>query len=250
MRSSPSLIILCLSVLCSCKKSGENLDDPPYLEEASASVYEQDSTIETPQQGFAASKNVESSHEGFSVTEKASRFFGNFDEGDPIVFVLDFSGSMDGIRLSILKNELIRSLKDLNSEVLYSVIIFSDEGWFLGNKKGWIKANTHNVNATVELLRNQHAGGGTEWSTGINLAFSLNPRPEVIYFMTDGETNSDVVQEIDSITQQNQSKFPPARIHTTALVYRGMHQYLIDLATKNGGRFTWVNAQGDATTKK
>ncbi|MEO1857404.1 MAG: VWA domain-containing protein [Rubritalea sp.] len=226
------------------------MDESPYLKEESASVYGHDATIEAPQQGFAASKDVESSNQGFLNTQKTSQFLGNFDEGDSIAFVLDFSGSMDGIRVSILKKELIRSLKDLNSEVLYSVIIFSDQGWFLGNKKSWIKANTDNVNETVELLSSQHVGGGTEWSTGMNLAFSLNPSPEVIYFMTDGATNSDVVHEIDTITQQNQSKFSPARIHTTALVYEGMHQYLINLASKNGGCFTWVNDQGEATTKR
>jgi len=245
-------MILSLLVFSSCKKTSENLDSSSHIEDESDGVdsAEHGEQREMPQQGFTVSGKKEVSQKGFSNAEKASRFFGNFDEADPIAFVLDFSGSMGGQRERILKKELMKSLNALNSKVSFSVIAFSDTGWFLGNRKGWIKASPQNVTEVTQSINKQYVGGGTEWEAGLNLALSLTPHPEAIYFMTDGETNSDVNHLIDYITKQNQSKFPPARIHTTALVQTGVNQPLLDLATKNGGRFTWVNAQGKATTKK
>mgnify|MGYP001578146185 CR=1 FL=1 len=246
MRSFLSMIVLSLSVFCSCKKSGDKLDKSVYIEEEDLFSFAQKDRI---QQGFVLNQKEDVTPYKISTNNTASRFFGNFDEADTIAFVLDFSGSMDGERVDILKRELASCLKSLNSEVSYSVINFSDTGWFLGKQKGWVRATTQNVKKTIKSLENQYVGGGTEWKSGFKIAFSLNPRPEVIYFMTDGETNSDMTDEVDSITHQNQSHFYPSRIHTTALVQKGLSQPLIRLAAKNEGQFTWVNAQGEVTKK-
>jgi hypothetical protein len=68
------------------------------------------------------------------------------------------------------------------------------------------------------------------------------PKPDVIFFMTDGNSN-DEQGWIDAITQEN-SRGKRTIIHTTALGTPDAARDLDAMARRNGGKFTAVMANG------
>ena len=69
---------------------------------------------------------------------------------------------------------------------------------------------------------------------GEALQMALRMRPEVVYFLTDGEipANTDVL-----IRKANKSK---VKVNTVALGYDGSADILRRIAKENNGRFTFV----------
>ena len=218
------------------------------------------------------------------------KFFGNKADGKRVAFVVDMSGSMSNEQLTLMKSELIRSLKGLPPGTQYQVIFFSGPVWFANQKvssKGrnqatvighrgkklvwrsedgraggfefgdgkeplpvepWKIASPSNVRRTIKHIEDAKKSFGTSWRQPLRMALSMNPKPDVIYFMTDGVVRN-AEEDIKLVSRLNRrGNKTKTQIFTTAMMEPKAAKQLYELAKKNGGEFSIVNADGSVVT--
>jgi len=205
-------------------------------------------------------------------------FLGNTATAKHVVFVVDVSGSMSAsmnvagsglmTRFDLLKKELAKSISAMAAGTAYQVLFFSDFAWphdtvdsndmrALSNYEWKITASSKNVSIprfsylatnptniakSKKIIAESNNPGGTNWGSGLLMALKGNPKPDVIFFMTDGNRN-DEQGWISAVTQEN-SRGKRTIIHTTALGTPDAARDLDDMAKRNGGKFTAVMADG------
>lgn len=210
---------------------------------------------------------------GGSVT-----FLGNQGKGNHVVFVVDVSGSMsasaevDGkiiSRMDLLKKELSKSINQLRGNVQYQIIYFSHFAWPHNEvdstnsaalaKYEWtirpgeenvriptfryLASNPNNLAMSRKIIEESENPGGTNWGAGLHMALNASPKPDLIFFMTDG-VKSDATGWVEDVIAANGRKGKPSVIHTTALMSPSAARDLDELARRNGGKFTVVMADG------
>jgi hypothetical protein len=80
---------------------------------------------------------------------------------------------------------------------------------------------------------------GTTWEWPLRVALNMDPKPELIYFMTDGRADR-MPQTVKLVTKLN-SKGDPAVIHTIGMISEpAAKRQLAALAKQNGGQFRAV----------
>jgi len=120
---------------------------------------------------------------------------------------------MAGEALEFVKRELVNTLSNLNPESQFYVMFFNttvDPMPF----KGWLKGTRENVARVTPWIKTRGAGGGTEPQLAFFRALQLEPRPDVIFFMTDGLIPSNVPEGVAAL---NTGK-PATVIHTIMFV--------------------------------
>ncbi|MFT3684826.1 MAG: VWA domain-containing protein [Phycisphaerales bacterium] len=125
-------------------------------------------------------------------------FFGVEARGLRFAFVVDVSGSMDGEKLDCLKRELTKSIDRLAENASYVVYCFSTEVVALNSNMRLIPASSKNKKAAYEAINALRAGGGTEPMPALSAALRNRPRPDAIFFMTDGLFDAGVVEQLKS----------------------------------------------------
>ena len=204
-------------------------------------------------------------------------FVGQTATGRRVVFVVDVSGSMSAIgqgesisRFDLLKKELNKSMSQMPMGTAYQVLFFSDFAWPHNEvdsrnsvamaKYRWeiepkdykkvkippfkyILASPFSVQDSKSIIQNADNPGGTNWGSGLLMALNANPKPDVIFFMTDGN-RSDEMGWIDIVTAENKRKLPMTAIYTSAMQQPDAARELDALAKRNNGRFTVVMGEG------
>lgn len=138
---------------------------------------------------------------GLGVGDSAgsgASFFGVEARGNRFAFVVDTSGSMvnDG-RLQSLQQELIRSITALFSSSNFFVAFFNSAAAPLGNRGiVWVDATDSGKTWARSHILATRAEGATRPASGFELVAQLEPLPDAIYFMTDGEFSDDEVERI------------------------------------------------------
>jgi hypothetical protein len=171
-------------------------------------------------------------------------------------------------RFDLLKKELIKSISSLAAGTAYQVIFFSDFAWPHDvvdsndtralNAYDWkisamdrdakiprfsyLAANPANISKSKKIIAEANNPGGTNWGSGLMMALKGSPKPDVIFFMTDGN-RSDEQGWIDAVTTEN-NHGKRTIIHTTALGTPDAARDLDMMAKRNGGKFTAVMADG------
>ncbi len=124
--------------------------------------------------------------------------------------------------------------------------VFSD-----GKKKlpvePWITARPSNIRKTIKQVEAVTKSFGTSWRQPLRMALSMDPKPEVIYFMTDGAVNN-ADEEVKEVSSANRRGGKKAKIFTTAMMEPRAAQQLYELARKNAGTFSKVSADGSVVT--
>lgn len=210
-------------------------------------------------------------------------FMGNSGVGRHIVFVVDVSASMSATgdsgtgqrisRMQLLKNELVKSISRLPPNTQYQVIYFSDFAWphnevdsrnlAAFDKYRWnitpdktsvripqyryVVANSTNIAHSIELIKDADNPGGTNWGSGLCMALNGYPKPDIIFFMTDG-VKLDAEGWVDAVSSFNLKGGKRSIIHTTAMMEPDAALELDQLAKRNGGNFTIVTAKGFTLT--
>jgi len=161
-----------------------------------------------------------------------------------LVFLIDVSGSMSGeTRLPLVKKSIELLVDRLTAEDTVSIVTYSgDAGLKLpptpGNQRGRI----------LEAVRSLHAGGSTNGSGGIKLAYETARRSFIdgganrIILCTDGDFN--VGQTSDSDMVQLIEKERASRVFLTVLGY-GMgnlkNSKLEQLANHGNGHYAYID---------
>jgi|GEM_PF-820787 len=206
-------------------------------------------------------------------------FIGQTATGRRVVFVVDVSGSMSQrlkgenqqmSRFDLLKKELIKAVKQLPMGTAYQVIYFSDFAWphnevdsrnsAAMEKFRWmvtsqdykqvkiptfkyIQATPFSIQDSVNIIQGSDNPGGTNWGSGLLMALNANPKPDVIFFMTDGN-RSDEMGWIDVVNAENKRKLPMAAIHTSVIAQIDAAREMDALARSNNGTFTVITDEG------
>jgi len=162
-------------------------------------------------------------------------FFGIAASGTRFAYLVDSSGSMEGKRLVMLQEQLNKSVGGLTQNCQFMIVAFADLSQPLGNKKEWRDASDSGrvwARTEIDMIR---AAGGTQPKSGIKLIFSMRPRPDAIYFMTDGEFNPEVIDEISK--ENRRLKIP---IHCICLGNEGGQDAMKQIAKQSGGTFKFI----------
>lgn len=204
-------------------------------------------------------------------------FVGQTALGKRVVFVVDVSGSMSAIgsgetisRFDLLKKELVKSINQMPMNTQYQILFFSDFAWPHDQvdsrdvnaltKYRWevepknyknvklptfrfIQASPFSLRETTDIIQRSDNPGGTNWGSGLLMALNASPKPDVIFFMTDG-LRSDEQGWVDIVTAENKRRLPMSAIYTSAMQQPDAAKELDDLARRNNGRFTVVLGDG------
>ncbi|MEP4078780.1 vWA domain-containing protein [Haloferula sp.] len=189
-----------------------------------------------------------------------SSFFGTPRPGRRIIYIVDFSESMNssaeggGTRLDAAKKELNRSIGALKTGSAFNVIFFSSTAWTIEtdgpkhDENGWNGLNepppiawhpaTEQVKAAfAKEVNSMGVGRGTVWFSPLKMALSMTPRPDTIYMLSDGEP-SDLDYALNRIDSMNPDSIP---VDTIALESPGSAAYAMnEMANETGGRFTLI----------
>jgi hypothetical protein len=161
-------------------------------------------------------------------------FFGVPLNENSIVFVLDRSGSMRGDRLSRVQYELRSAINGLGDDQKFNVLMYnSDVAHALpSSRTDLLPASNANRRKAVDAAMKYSASGGTNGVLAIQEALKL--RPEAIVFLTDGEFDINVEEDVFDENKQG------ATIHTVSIGDGTSLDVLKKIASGSRGRFQHV----------
>ena len=198
-----------------------------------------------------------------SVLNKAfaSNFMGVKSQANKILFIIDYSASMRG-RDKVMRYELCKAIDKLPAVGSVAVLFFSGPTWIAGQdanalhknwegsngggwkpKEGhtperpkWMPVTPSNKKKLKEAVVSTPLTFGTVWDNSFEWAFYMNPKPDVIYFMTDGNANKNL-QGMEII----KSKKGKTKIYTIGYgAPAGAKKPLEEIAAITGGKSKFV----------
>ena len=107
----------------------------------------------------------------------------------------------------------------------------------------YLQASPFSLQDSRQIVENSDNPGGTNWGSGLLMALNASPKPDLIFFMTDG-IRSDEQGWIDVVTAENKRRPPMTVIHTSAMQQPDAARELDTLAKRNNGKFTVVMGEG------
>ena len=149
-------------------------------------------------------------------------------KSESTVFVIDKSGSMDGMAFARVCNTMLDAIAELEPEQEFAVVFFDDSAHPMKNW-GLVGANESNLNEVEHFVRSISANGGTNPAPAMELALGLEP--ELIIVLSDGDFAPVLV---DQISNRNRGR-NQAEIHTIGL--NSNVPTLMALAKRNGGGY-------------
>ena len=165
-------------------------------------------------------------------------FFGTRIKGRYVAFVIDCSGSMssDG-KMQAALDELRRVITALPRGTNVYAVFFSNGAAEVSGCSGWAKAGSPEAARLIAGLVGVGAGGGTNPAPALERAFGQAPRPDEVFFMTDGVMPPDVRDYILRLNGQSRAR---SRVHTIAFGADADQAVLSAIAADNGGQFRAV----------
>jgi hypothetical protein len=129
--------------------------------------------------------------------------FGLAGEGGDFVYVFDRSQSMNSVLTSQIdgatsvtvtpleaaKNELTRSIGDLNDACRFQVVFYNDYAVAFGDKQALSKATYPNKELVKAFIYDMPAELNTNHIAGLDEA--IRCRPQILFLLTDGEAKDD-----------------------------------------------------------
>ncbi len=171
------------------------------------------------------------------------RLFGVEAEGSSFVYVFDRSASMNeygGRPMRAAKAVLTQNIDALDDWHLFGVIFYNENQlpWRPGKME---YAREQNRNAAKRFIEGVVPLGGTRHQEPLAMAIQL--KPEVIFFLTDGDEQDRLTQnQLQEIERLN-GRGANSVIHVIqfGVGQRSGSGYLQTLARQNGGKFVYIN---------
>jgi hypothetical protein len=139
-------------------------------------------------------------------------------------------------RLALALEELSASLKSLPDFARFNILFYHSLVVEPPSQRGWNRARRSVVRQMVRDFQAITPAGGTHPILAFEMAFMLDPLPEVIYFLTDGDS---LGFKLDRLIQMIPSKSPIV-INTIAFGNNSTQQLLRDIANATRGKYTFV----------
>ncbi len=174
----------------------------------------------------------------------ATKIFGLEARGSKFVYVFDRSGSMadnGGAKLQKSKEELLKSLDDLDDRQQFYIIFYNHEPRLFDpgpTPNRLMFANDANKELAREFVANVTADGGTDHVKALTIALRLHP--DVIFMLTDGEAEDDPTPEdLKRLEKLNSGE---ASINVIQIAPKPRPESsLVKLAEQNGGKYVSVD---------
>jgi hypothetical protein len=169
-----------------------------------------------------------------------SSFYGTGGSAARIVYIIDHSGSLLD-NFDFLREEVKRSVGNLLPIQQFAVVAFSEEAEVLGppNLQRATTDAKHDLEHRLEDIKAQGENDGMllPFQHAFERAFDLNPKPQLIYFLTDGAFDAQLFDVVKSLNRDHKVK-----INTLAFVQSDprYEEQLRKLATENGGVYKFV----------
>ena len=185
---------------------------------------------------------------GTDSGETTVQVFGTSGKGMKFMYVFDRSDSMYGRRLQRAKEELVRSLDSLGEFHQFNIIFYNgvDSGtlWRPGPPRKLVFATPSNKESAVRYISGITAEGGTRHFAPLQEAIAH--RPDVIFFLTDGEAQDDLSPaQLREIERINNRVGRGVQINVIQFISGGATNFpstsLQQLAADNHGQYICVN---------
>lgn len=209
----------------------------------------------------------------------AVSFFGIRDKAERIGFVIDFSGSMKSPvekgknaskvkREVVLRNELVKAYSGISEQAIVATVCFAGPAWLPGEKEKdflarytwkerqwqsyklkpnakmpevkWKRFTKDEQNKAIRHARKQALTGGTVWGNGFEQMFNSPEKPDVIFFLTDGATSEDDVNNTIKLIREHQKKVGKFKVHCIALGVPKAESGLRRIASIGRGKYRLV----------
>ena len=174
-----------------------------------------------------------------------ARFFGVHASGRRFVFIIDCSGSMKGLRWNLAKAELRNSIRNLEDDKDFLVILYNHEAWAMFDRKlteaDLVSATPESKRRFFQWLSRQEPRGWTRPRVALELA--LSRQPDAVFLLSDGELQDDSQQFLLVANQPAEREDGSRRqtpIHTVALDLSFGAGLLEQIAGQNSGVFTHI----------
>lgn len=183
---------------------------------------------------------------GLGPGETVVQIFGRKGKGQKFVFVFDRSGSMEGALLRKAKEELIRSFDALDNRHQFNIIFYNHEYGMWRSGRKLVFASPEEKRNAERYIGSITAAGGTGHYQPLMTAVNL--RPDVIFFLTDGESQDDLnpaqMAEIEKVNSFGKG----AQINVIQFGNGGLtdseSRFLRQLAEQNYGDYVYINVSG------
>jgi hypothetical protein len=173
-------------------------------------------------------------------------FFGVTSRGMRFVYIVDRSGSMgDDLKMEQATDELIRSVAALPDYTRYYILLFANSFETPPGQDGWTRATPAAVSRLGRWLGDIDPDGGTEPAAAFQRTFTLTPRPDVIFFLTDGIIPAETV---DLVAELNVGGSKVV-INTIAFGDPTSQDLLKRIAADSGGVYRFV-AAGSSSVRR
>jgi len=211
----------------------------------------------------------------------SASFFNTKTKAQRVAYVIDYSASMGGKREKLMRTELARSVGELKGSIEYQLIFFAGPAWVAGDEiKGskndpvitsqdgnsfewitvggahgfkpkdekkaqqpsWLKATGSQIKKSTTLIQETKLVWGTTWDPAINMALSMEPKPDVIFFMTDGSCGGNMVKLGEEIGTKAKEK--GVIINTVAMMEPKTKEAMLRISETSGGTFTLIKEDG------
>ena len=163
-----------------------------------------------------------------------ANFMGVDGYGTRFVIIADRSRSMEGSKLDYLKNELIKTLRDLKPAARFYVVFYNETAEPAPGAK-WL-AGKPGVRSIEPWVQQIISDGGTDPLPAFRVAFAMSPRPDTIFFMSDGLFEPTVPA---AVAQLNQSRRKTV-IHAISFVDQSAEHLMRQIAEQSGGKYRHV----------
>ena len=172
-------------------------------------------------------------------TAVGTSFFDISAEGNVFCYVVDSSSSMDqDDAIGMARDELIASLQQLQTTQRFQILFYDSELHPLTNgKQQTFSATDAHLKFASQFILSQQTSGGTVHQPALLAALKL--APDVIFFLTDGETSELCARDLQQIKQFNRRRIKIHVIQFGSGAKLGSFNWLEQLATDHRGSYRY-----------
>jgi len=183
---------------------------------------------------------LEDKWEGFvtvsgNTSKGTASFFGLKARGRKFIYVVDYSGSMNGEKIKAAKMELTRSIGSLNSTRKFFILFYDHKYQSMPGDK-LMYATESNKKKYFAWIDKAEGGGGTDPTGAMLQALSL--RPDAIWLLSDGLFHENAC---DVIAKANPGR--RVQIHAIAFHDNKGEKQLKRIAEENRGKYRFVEGK-------
>lgn len=168
----------------------------------------------------------------------ATSFFGVGGSGQRFAFIVDKSGSM-ARHMEEAKAELRRSISSLPDYASVTVVFF-DSGDPIPFSDRWERVRPATLSRLARWLRDIGPSGGTDPTRAFRRVFQMDVRPDVVFFLSDGEIPQESVAEIRRMNSLGRR----VTVHSIAFGEDAGSARLRQVAQDAGGEYRHVMPRG------